>query len=271
MQNRFSIGEMAKLHQTTVKTLRYYDQIGLFKPAETAPQSGYRYYTTAQFERLNTIQYLQALGLSLKEIQAHLAQPDIGTFRTLLQEQEHLADQRIQELIRMKRRFHARLQDLDEAQRVDQLETPVIQTLPARQIVTLTQPIRSEPDLELALRHLATQAGLAPAIFIGGVGLTISRENILARHFHSYQSVFILVPESVTGPLAGTLPGGDYACIYYNGNHQQSRAAYETLLTFVQTAGYQITGDAVERTVIDQYVSKNTADYLTTIQLPIQR
>jgi len=55
MKNRFSIGEMSILHNVPVKTLRYYDEIGLFKPIEVDSNNRYRYYSTEQFEQLNTI------------------------------------------------------------------------------------------------------------------------------------------------------------------------------------------------------------------------
>lgn len=37
---------MAKLHNTTIKTLRYYDEIGLWKPIQININNGYRYYST---------------------------------------------------------------------------------------------------------------------------------------------------------------------------------------------------------------------------------
>lgn len=55
MKNRFSIGQMAQLHNIPVKTLRYYDEIGLFTPAEVDPISGYRYYSIEQFEKLDIV------------------------------------------------------------------------------------------------------------------------------------------------------------------------------------------------------------------------
>ncbi|MBP2664195.1 MAG: MerR: Hg(II)-responsive transcriptional regulator [Firmicutes bacterium] len=67
MKNRFSIGEMSKLHNVPVKTLRYYDDIGLFKPTKVDESSKYRYYSIEQFEQLNTITYLKFSGLPLKE------------------------------------------------------------------------------------------------------------------------------------------------------------------------------------------------------------
>lgn len=63
----FRIGEFSKLSRTTVKTLRYYDEIGLLKPEATDPWSGYRLYTTDQLFQLHRIQSLRQAGLSVDE------------------------------------------------------------------------------------------------------------------------------------------------------------------------------------------------------------
>jgi len=62
----FKIGEFSKLSQVTVKTLRYYDEIGLLKPAEVDRFTSYRYYSVDQLPRLNRILALKDLGLSLE-------------------------------------------------------------------------------------------------------------------------------------------------------------------------------------------------------------
>ena len=64
----FKIGEFSKLSQVTVKTLRYYDQIGLLQPAEVDRFTGYRQYSASQLPRLNRILALKDLGLSLDQI-----------------------------------------------------------------------------------------------------------------------------------------------------------------------------------------------------------
>jgi len=64
----FRIGEFSKLSQVTVKALRYYDEIGLLKPAKVDPFTGYRYYSADQLPRLNRILALKDLGLSLAQI-----------------------------------------------------------------------------------------------------------------------------------------------------------------------------------------------------------
>lgn len=63
----YRIGQFSKLTKTTVKTLRYYDEIGLLKPEFTDEENGYRYYTTSQLFSLHRIISLRQLGLSLNE------------------------------------------------------------------------------------------------------------------------------------------------------------------------------------------------------------
>ncbi|MBC8496712.1 MAG: MerR family transcriptional regulator, partial [Chloroflexi bacterium] len=62
------IGDFSKLSRVTVKTLRYYDEIGLLKPAQVDRFTGYRYYSFKQLPRLNRILALKDLGLSLEQI-----------------------------------------------------------------------------------------------------------------------------------------------------------------------------------------------------------
>jgi DNA-binding transcriptional MerR regulator len=64
----FKIREFSQLGQVSVKTLRYYDQIGLLKPAQIDPCTGYRYYTAAQLLRLNRILAFKELGFTLEQI-----------------------------------------------------------------------------------------------------------------------------------------------------------------------------------------------------------
>lgn len=65
----YRIGEFARLSQVPIRTLRYYDQIGLLVPAQVS-RSRYRGYSAEQLAELNRILALKDLGLSLGEIRA---------------------------------------------------------------------------------------------------------------------------------------------------------------------------------------------------------
>jgi len=64
----FRIGEFSKMTKTTIKTLRYYDDIGLLKPAFVDSENGYRFYTTKQLISLHRILTMRQVGLSTAEI-----------------------------------------------------------------------------------------------------------------------------------------------------------------------------------------------------------
>lgn len=68
----FKIGEFSKLTQVTIRMLRYYDETGLLKPAQTDRYTGYRMYSVEQIPVLNKIVYLRDSGFNVAEIAAAL-------------------------------------------------------------------------------------------------------------------------------------------------------------------------------------------------------
>jgi DNA-binding transcriptional MerR regulator len=64
----YQIAAFSRLHEVPVRTLRYYDAIGLLRPARVDPVTGYRYYTAVESERLHRILVFKDLGFSLREV-----------------------------------------------------------------------------------------------------------------------------------------------------------------------------------------------------------
>lgn len=271
MKNRFTIGQMSKLHNTPIKTLRYYDEIGLFKPIEVDKSNGYRYYSTEQFEKLNTINYLKVLGIPLKEIKNLLEIVDIDFFIEQLEKQKKITENRIRELETIKNIINNRINEVKRARRINNLETVIIQKLPERKVFSLDEDISTENELEISLRKLENRLNRKSTIFIGKVGLTVSINNLNSNRFQEYNSIFILQEEEEhKNELTKILPAGDYACIYYKGDHSQSTKYYELLLKYLKENKFSIIGDSIERTIINEFISKHKVDYLTEIQIPIK-
>jgi DNA-binding transcriptional MerR regulator len=68
----YGIGTVARLAQVSLRTLRYYDEIGLLRPVWVDPDTGYRWYAAEQLHRLHRILALRDLGVRLSEIAALL-------------------------------------------------------------------------------------------------------------------------------------------------------------------------------------------------------
>ncbi|MDC7125354.1 MAG: helix-turn-helix domain-containing protein [Spirochaetales bacterium] len=79
-----SIGEFSQVTRLTVKTLRYYHELGILVPVKIDEMTGYRYYDNDSFNRANSIISLKQLGFSLKEIKTILekceAEEDLKSF-----------------------------------------------------------------------------------------------------------------------------------------------------------------------------------------------
>ena len=64
----YRIGLFSKMNRVTIKTLRYYDDIGLLKPAYVDGASGYRYYKSEQLPIIHKIMPLRQMGCSIEDI-----------------------------------------------------------------------------------------------------------------------------------------------------------------------------------------------------------
>lgn len=83
------INEIAKLADVSVRTLHYYDEIGLLKPSAVDEQNGYRFYDENSLERLQAILFYRELDFPLKDISKLLSSPNYDRSRALT-EQKHL-------------------------------------------------------------------------------------------------------------------------------------------------------------------------------------
>ena len=103
------INEFAKLVSVSVRTLHYYDEIGLLKPAFVDEQNGYRFYDEISLLRMQEILFYRELDFELKSIRDILSSPDYD-------KQKALAEQR-KLLILKKERLERIIAALDSAEK----------------------------------------------------------------------------------------------------------------------------------------------------------
>ncbi len=106
---RMQIKEFADFAGVSVRTLHYYDEIGLLKPAYVEEQTGYRYYDEGSLERMQEILFYRELDFPLKNICEILSSPSYD-------KQEALEKQR-KLLVLKKERLERLIEALDSAKR----------------------------------------------------------------------------------------------------------------------------------------------------------
>lgn len=271
-----SIGDMAKLFNTSVRTLRYYGERGLLSPEFVDERTGYRYYSVAQFERMNTIKYLRALDVPLEKIADFFADRDVSSMLSIFTEQ--LAEVRAKQVMlsQVERKIKSRIAQIESAQ-TSRVGTPVLRTIKARTAVVLERSFGPDADLEPLLRSLGREFHLEEAIFLGKVGVSVARENLAAGSFGRLSSVFVAleagegVPAGCAASALRTLPDGEWACLSFHGTHRAAASHYAELCRWVRGEGLEIAGDSVEITIIDAGMTSDEAQYLTEIQIPCAR
>ena len=84
------IKEFAEQIGVSVRTLHYYDEIGLLKPSEVDAQNGYRFYDERSLERMQEILFYRELDFSLKTIAQILSSPDYDKQQALTRQRKLL-------------------------------------------------------------------------------------------------------------------------------------------------------------------------------------
>lgn len=91
----YTVQKLGKLAGVSSRTLRYYDEIGVLKPARTN-SSGYRIYGQAEVDRLQQILFYRELGVDLESIRAIIMSPSFDSARALRDHREKLLGKREQ-------------------------------------------------------------------------------------------------------------------------------------------------------------------------------
>ena len=98
---KMQIKEFAEFTGVSVRTLHYYDEIGLLQPAYVDRATGYRYYDEASLLRMQEILFYRELDFSLKSIGKILSSPDYDKTKALGEQKQllRLKKQRLERLI----------------------------------------------------------------------------------------------------------------------------------------------------------------------------
>jgi len=91
----YTVKELAEIAAISPRTLRYYDEIGILKPARIN-SSGYRIYGEKEVDRLQQILFYRELGVSLSKIKEILDSPEFDEIEALKEHRNKLIEKREQ-------------------------------------------------------------------------------------------------------------------------------------------------------------------------------
>lgn len=197
--NRLTIGQMAKLNHVSEQTMRYYDRLGILKPHEVDKDTGYRYYSIKQSARLDMIQYMKSLGMSLKDIMEHLKNCDIELIKNILEQKKAQIDEQLEALKFQKLAVERAIINFERYESSPPDGTIVLEHIGKRRVYSFKTHINFyDHGLEVyeeLLRELKkdlTEKGL-PQIYFCNAGNIITKENALRRNFENILDLIVAI------------------------------------------------------------------------------
>ncbi|MBD8498952.1 MerR family transcriptional regulator [Paenibacillus arenosi] len=269
---KFTIGEMARMHRIPESTLRYYDEKGIFHPSIVDPKTQYRYYTVDQFFMLDTIKFLRHLGISLKQIKQFMDERSPAKTLDILTQQKQLMEQKQQEIALMIAKMDHNIQVMSQAM-TGMKNTVEFKRIPKRMITSV--PIAAnatEEMMEYYIHSLQKNAHLHDmSLFVGAIGVTVSKEDFLQGNYSNYKCLFINV-NSMSSLIENhqIIEEGLYACAYHHGPYEHTKETYEILLHEIEAHNYEVIGDSIEAGIVDLSMTSNPEAYISEIQIPVR-
>lgn len=227
------ISEMAKLANTTRRTLIYYDEEGIFSPIKKSA-TGYRYYSYNQLYDLLFILSLKSLGLSLDEVKQIKTNPDKMPVKRL---QELLANvsQRISDLQQLQTVI---TQNIENSQPQDiPLYEPAVHSLPQQKFWCSPQSVGCT-DEEIATLFTNFYRELSPTAMANTLKSGYLTYLALDQHDQYDESSFRVIKEvspdsNIIMPVLEK-PAGNYAMICVENTSEAVNDGLTTLQNYCQ-------------------------------------
>lgn len=261
------IGAFSKYVKTTIKTLRYYDHIGLFCPSTIDPTTGYRNYTIEQLSDFEKIRQYRAAGLSVDQIKRLLGGENQET--VLLEQQKLLNEQE-----RILRQQKDAVKTLLNAPFANNYAVS-LKNLPTYTVCTCRTRVPDTAHILPAISERFNEMKNQYSNF------SLVNPNYCCVTFtdtsHRDTDIEVEYAEAVTEPqenkngfIYKTLTGGTVACVEHHGHYENISAAYAALFRWMTASGYQVAGAVRERFIHGEWDRKNEADWLIEIQVPLR-
>jgi len=276
------IGVFAERASVSIKTLRFYDRIGLFRPSYVDPHSGYRYYEADQLEVLHELRWLRELGCTIADLKRWVASHESAERRaTVLLALRN----RLQGLIDRDRARVAYIErwmlDLSAPDGRLHLTSPNLRRIPAVPVLAIRDRVRSMPPsvyrmFEAAERTVARHGARAPARPF------LLLHDGYRRRRNADVEVCVPVLQSAVAAVSGRMVDGAprAVCAFFSGSYDKGGDASRAIDAWMSITGSRADGPLREsyiRFSADQrgyhlparFLAKSETDFRTELQLPV--
>lgn len=270
MKLKLTVSELSKIVGVSPRTIRYYATKNLFEESGIS-DNGYRYYTIEKIEELRLIVYLRYLDIPIKEIKSHLNNRSLDEYDAILEKQLHATRNKITHLQFLEKRLEKRLESINYIHSLPPLNNITIRKHPSRRILKIEKDINDPLDWEKAMIQFEQQENLPPSLIIGDIGFFVDLNKINTRHATEFTALYLISDEPLLmgDPLVVHLPEGEWLTYLVEGDHTDAAKIYPVLLAYAQSHDLTLDNYAIERVLLDHFISSDPSIIITEVQIPI--
>ncbi|WP_250278165.1 MerR family DNA-binding transcriptional regulator [[Clostridium] colinum] len=264
----FTISQFAKMYNVNKKTLIYYDEIGLFKPA-LVKENGYRYYTLHQGGLFEVILILKQLGMPLKTIKYYLEKREICELKNILLEQKYNIENQMLKLKKINNIINNRLNILDSYKSIKICDMEI--KYMDEEYLILSNYTRNVDEITTTKNlYEHTSKIYKNNLYEGfGLGAMIQAKDIINNNYLNY-SYFYTKVEKLSYKIDYFIkPKGNYLVFYYKGHWQNFYKIYDKAKQYLKDNNINITGYSYEEFILDDATSKTADEYVTKFMIQI--
>ncbi len=280
-KNYYSIGKVSTLSNVPIKTLRYYDKIGLLVPEYRKSDSNYRYYSQNQILTLFIIRKLKHLGIPLKDINQIVSQKDAVTMGTSIRERLFEISKMIESLNNQYAEGQLLLDRLEKGHNILETEQSIwstegirVEEIPVRNVL-FTRRIKknyknSDVSVErwFELFEMVSQHNLR---MVGSVILTY-HNNPLEQFFKTDCDLEICIPiDEIREELPDFKQYGGFKAVtaLHIGRNDEIIQTHIKAIKWLNQQGYKVFGPISEEYIISPVDINNEENHITKVIIPI--
>lgn len=267
-KNKFlTIGQFAAMHGINKKTLMWYDEIGLFKPAARNPGNGYRCYTYYQSPILETILLLRELDVSIPEIQNFMKNRSADNLKHLLEEKITVLDMQITHLQAVRATLCTHHQNMDTLLTMDLSEISIVEK---EALCLVTVDIDQNTSFEQAVELITaeTEKYQLGRLHKASYGSMISVADLQNGCFDNYSKLFIEIPFLPYHASLHSKPSGKYLRAFHKGEWDGIPKRYQEILAYAKQHHLALYGFSYEMGINENVIDR-IEDYIVQIDIPV--
>lgn len=271
----YTIGEVSKLANVSIKALHYYDKIDLFKPAYIDPETNYRYYNDSQLYRLALIKSLKYIGTPLEEIKKaqELKTDDLFAFLT---EQEKRVRQKLDYLLEIEQNIANIKKQMQRQKEYPVLgEVFLLDEEEIRIIQTKADGLTPEYILNASYSKLMKTVESTDGFMNNSYGATFSFQRYNHVDEITYRHIFtpVLTNKQIASLTPDmevtTIPKGTYVCIAYIFSPERYFPNIQKLIKYITDHQLTVISDVYDSAMPIHYSPNQEEEYIVEMKIRV--